>query len=39
MVKGSHKGRKAAQLWIFAEGGGGSNPNPKFFEELFKEPA
>ena len=39
VAKGSQKVRKAAQLWIFAEEGGGSNPNPKVFEELFKKPA
>ena len=36
-LKGSHKGEKAARLWIFAEGGG-VQPESKAFEELFKEP-
>ena len=34
----SHKGRKAARLLIFAEGGWGVKPESKAFEELLEEP-
>ena len=37
MDKGSHKEKKAARLWIFAEGGG-VQPESKPFEELFNKP-